>query len=66
MNNTILKEIRHAYMSKYNPKRDSQVILLMITDDGKKWYYLKVKSISALLRVITSNNHGDFYCLNCL
>ena len=38
----------------------------MITDDGKKWYYLKVKSISALLRGITSNNHGDFYCLNCL
>ena len=24
------------------------------------------KSVSALLRRITSNNNGDFYCLNCL
>ena len=37
----------------------------MITDDGKKWHYLAVKSISALLRGITSNHDGDFYCLNC-
>ena len=36
----------------------------MITD-GKKWHYLAVKSKSALLRGITLNNHGDFYCLNC-
>ena len=36
----------------------------MITD-GKKWHYLAVKSKSALLRRITLNNHGDFYCLNC-
>ena len=38
----------------------------MITDDGKNYHYLAVKSISVLLRGITSNNHGDFYCLNCL
>ena len=43
-NNT--KEIRHAYKSKYNLKRQNQVILLMITD-GKKWLYLAVKSLSA-------------------
>ena len=36
----------------------------MITD-GKKWHYLVVKSLSALLRVITSKHVGDFYCLNC-
>ena len=36
----------------------------MITD-GKKWHYLAVKSLSALLRHITGNNNGDFYCLNC-
>ena len=36
----------------------------MITD-GKKWHYLAVKSLSALLRGITSNHNGDFYCLNC-
>ena len=36
----------------------------MITD-GKKWYYLAVKELSALLRGITSKHDGDFYCLNC-
>ena len=36
----------------------------MITD-GKKWYYLTVKGLSALLRGITSNHNGDFYCLIC-
>ena len=43
----------------------------MITDDGKRsdgvknWHQLAVKSISALFRGITSNNNGDYYCLNC-
>ena len=37
----------------------------MITDDGNRWHYLAVKSLPALLRGITSNHHGDFYCLNC-
>ena len=45
------KEIRHACKSKYNLKRENQVILLMITD-GKKWHYLAVKSLPALLRGI--------------
>ena len=36
----------------------------MITDD-KKWHYLTVKSLSALLKGITSNHKGYFYCLNC-
>ena len=36
----------------------------MITD-SKKWHYLTVKSLSALLKGITSNHKGDFYCLNC-
>ena len=57
------KKIRPAYISKYNYKRDNQVVLLMITDN-EKWHYLAVKSVSGLLRGITSN-HGDFYCLNC-
>ena len=35
----------------------------MITD-GKKWHYLTAKSLSALLRRITSNQNRDFYCLN--
>ena len=36
----------------------------MITD-GKKWHYLAVKSLSALLKRITSKHKEDFYCLNC-
>ena len=59
------KQIRPAYISKYNHERDNQVILLMITNDDKNWHYLAVKSISRLLRGITSNHDGDFYCLNC-
>ena len=58
------KQIRHAYKSKYNCKHENQVILLIITY-GKKWHYLAVKSLPALLRGITSNHNGGFYCLNC-
>ena len=36
----------------------------MITD-REKWHYLTVKNLSGLLRGITSNHAGDFYCLNC-
>ena len=58
------EKIRHAYKSKYNLTRENQVILLMITD-GEKCHYLAVKSLSALFKGITDNNHRDFYCLNC-
>ena len=58
------KQIRPVYVSKYNSGRENQAILLMITDH-KKWHHLAVKSLSALFREITSNHHGDFYCLNC-
>ena len=64
MCNTILKKIRLAYKSKHNSKHENQLILLMTTD-GKKCHYLAVKSLLALLRGITSNHDGDFYCLNC-
>ena len=53
-----------AYKSKYNHKHKNQVILLMITK-GKKWHYLAIRSLSALLREIRSSNNGDFYCFNC-
>ena len=59
------KQIRQAYISKYNNERDNRVNLLMITDGTNNWHYLAVKSISGLLRRRTSNHHGDFYCLNC-
>ena len=52
------ENIRLAYKSKNNFKHENQVILLIITD-GKKWYYLTVKSLSALLRGVTSNYKED-------
>ena len=58
------EKIRPTYKSKYNLTRENQVILLMITD-SEKWHYLAVESLPALLRGITGNNNGDFYCLNC-
>ena len=43
------KTIRITYRSKHNNKRKKQVILLMITD-RKKWYYLTITNLSALLQ----------------
>ena len=78
------KTINLAYKSKYNRKRENQVVLLMITngkqsDEVDKWHYIALKSVrtddefnhplrslSRLFRGITSNNHGDSYCLGCL
>ena len=50
----------------------------MITN-GSKWHYTALKSeptevgfnrptksLSKLFKGITSNSHGDFFCLNCL
>ena len=34
--------------------------------DGEGWHYLEVKTLSALLRGITSKHQGDYYCLSCL
>ena len=59
------KQIRPAYISKYNNERDIQVNLLMITDNNNNWHYLAVKSISGLLKGITSKHKEDLYCLNC-
>ena len=59
------KEIEPAYTSKYNYKSKKQVILLMITYNSNRWHYLAVKNLPALLRGITLNHHGHFYCLNC-
>ena len=60
------EEIRQAYISEHNDERNNQVNLLMITDGDTNWHYLAIKNISGLLRGITSNYNGDFYCLNCL
>ena len=58
------KKIDIAYKSKYNLIRDNQIILLMISN-GENRHYLAVKSLSRLLRGISSNHDGDYYCLNC-
>ena len=58
------KKIEIAYKSKYNLVRDNQILLLMISN-GENWHYLAVKSLSRLLRGITNNYDGDYYCLNC-
>ena len=58
------KKIKIVYKYKYNLVRDNQIILLMISN-GKNWHYLAVKSLSRLLRGITSNHDGDYCCLNC-
>ena len=58
------KKINIAYKSKHNLTREKIEILLMISN-GEKWHYIAVKNLSGLLRGITSNHAGDFYCLNC-
>ena len=57
-------KIQLAYKSKHNLTLEKQVILLMITD-SEKWHYTAVTRLSGLLRGVTGNNNGDFYCLNC-
>ena len=47
------KKVEIAYKSKYSLVRDNQIILLMITD-GEKWHYIVVKSLSKLLRGVSS------------
>ena len=58
------RKICLAYKSKHNLAREEQVILLMITN-VEKWHYTSVTRLSGLLRGVTGNNNGDFYCLNC-
>ena len=39
----------------------------MIPNKEKEgWHCIAVKKLSELSRGITSKDHGDFYCLNCL
>ena len=58
------RKISLAYKSKHNLNCEKQVILLMITD-GEKLHYIAVTTLSELLRGVTGNNNGNFYCLNC-
>ena len=57
-------KIHLAYKSKHKLSLEKQIILIMITN-GDKWHYTAVARLSGLLRGVTGNNNGDFYCLNC-
>ena len=59
------RKIYLAYILKHDSNREKTSYFLMIPN-GKGWHYLAVKKLTALLRVITSKHHGDFYCLNYL
>ena len=47
-----IEKIYHTYVSKRNPNREKQVILLMISN-GEGKHYLAAKKLSALLRGAT-------------
>ena len=48
------KEICLAYVSKLNSNCEKQIIWFMIpTEEKKRWHYLAVKRLSALLHEIT-------------
>ena len=34
--------------------------------NGERWYYLAVKNLLALLKIIKSKHKAEFYCLDCL
>ena len=34
-------------------------------NNGKKYHYLAVTNLSALLERVSSNHEEDFHCLNC-
>ena len=53
------------YVSKQNPNCKKQVNLVMILN-GQGLYCIAVKTLPVLLSWITSKQHGDSYCLNCL
>ena len=59
------KKVRQGYISNYNSTRSKCADLLIIEEKGKQ-HFTAIKSLSALLRGVTSMNNGDFYCRNCL
>ena len=38
----------------------------MITGNENNWHYLTIKNMKRLIRGVTSNNHGDIFCRNCM
>ena len=55
---------KQANTSKYNFRRESQVILLMILN-CEKCYIFQFKKLFAVLNGLISKYQGDCYCLSC-
>ena len=66
--NILYAEIEKYVLTKFQNITEivKKVILLMISNGEKLWYYLAVKKISALLRGTKSGYFDDFYSFNCL
>ena len=66
--NILYAEIEKYVLTKFQNITEivKKVILLMILNGEKLWYYLAVKKISALLRGTKSGYFDDFYYFNCL
>ena len=60
------KEINIIRRSEFNNKRKHIVDLLMITNNENNWHYVAIKNMSRLIGGVTSDNHGDFFCRNCM
>ena len=60
------KKLNLIRKSDYNHKRQHIVDLLMITDNQNNWHYLTIKNMKRLIRGVTSNHQGDFFCRNCM
>ena len=54
------EKIYPTFVSKHNSNSEKQVIFLKFLNE-EKWHYPVVKTLSALLRGITSKNEGYFY-----
>ena len=52
--------------SDYNRQHQHIVDLLMITHSQNNWHYLTIKNMKRLIRGVTSNHQGDFFCRNCM
>ena len=55
----------YIYPTSVSKNKWKESFLLIIPNGNQHWHYLAVKTLSALLRGITSKYHGYFYFLNC-
>ena len=60
------KKLTLIRKSDYSHKCQYIVDLLMITDNQNNWHYITIKNMKRLIRGVTSNHHGDFFCRNCM